>query len=262
MKKYILILIISLLIAITFIQIEQSKVKVRFETLTSNEINESYRDLKIVYFSDLYLDQKNFSTITKTVSSINKLDPDIVIFGGNLFLDINDSKNTDIIKDNVSTLLKDINAKLNKYAILGSNDTTNTKDILFNSNFEIITNKTINIKENNLTLSFINDSSFKPILNPSTYNIGIYNNPDLYDSYLDSNFDYAIAGKTLGGGIYIPFFTEVLTKDQNYIKGKHHKSFTLDITSGLGNNNYNFRLLTDKEIVLYTISHLEESLNQ
>ena len=84
MKKFIIIISISIVsillymyfIGNSFLNIKEYELK---------RINENFKDLKIVQFSDInYPFVTNMNKIRNVVNQINYLNPDIVIFNGNL----------------------------------------------------------------------------------------------------------------------------------------------------------------------------------
>ena len=81
--------------------------------------------------------------------------------------------------------------------------------------------------------------------------------PDLFDEIKGHNVDYMCAGHSRNGQVYIPL-VNFFYRDagcQKYYRGKSTRnSTTLDISNGLGQRNYNARLNSDPEIVLYKFS--------
>ena len=138
--------IISLLI-IFFIYsyfIEPNLLLVNEKVILSSNIKEDLHGIKIVHFSDLHYGSSiNSKNIKKVITKINELKPDIVVFTGDL-LDVRyTEKYTKKEIDVLTNALKDINASLGKYSIIGNHDYNYNElsNIYYNSNFNLLVNK-------------------------------------------------------------------------------------------------------------------------
>ncbi|MBF1090648.1 MAG: metallophosphoesterase, partial [Solobacterium sp.] len=115
---------------------------VRYQTLTSNKIPQDLNNTKILYVSDIYYgNHMNQSRLQKLVDTINRIAPDAVVFGGDIY-----APNATISTDSdgeIATALTSIKAPLGKFAVLGDQDcaTADIKShvlsILQTSNFEV-----------------------------------------------------------------------------------------------------------------------------
>ena len=88
------------------------------------------------------------------------------------------------------------------------------------------------------------------------YTIVVSHEPDTYD-YINYNFDYLLAGHSLGGETYIPLINVFYRPfgANNYYHGKYYKEDnTIDVTNGLGLKEKTARFLADSEIVFYKLS--------
>ena len=145
MKKFIIIISISIVsillymyfIGNSFLNIKEYELK---------RINENFKDLKIVQFSDInYPFVTNMNKIRNVVNQINYLNPDIVIFNGNLL----NSKINDNQKESLINELKKINAKYAKFYVYGDKDSLNSSNILNKANFKELTYEEIYDINNN-----------------------------------------------------------------------------------------------------------------
>lgn len=275
-------LIIGIIIGLLFIGlcaydalvISPHKLTIREETLTSSKLDESFDDFIIAYFSDLhYANYTNDDDLDKLVETINSIDPDLVLFSGDLV----DHYATNIINDEQKAYLinklSEIDAKIAKYAVLGNHDLDMpvikelTTSILEAGGFSLITNT--NRQVSNGTNNYINivgidclinqekdiESAYKDIDN-AYYTIAMAHCPD---SFLDIKYeltDYMLAGHCHGGQIYIPLINRLYRPIgcKKYFRGKYHKnSVTLDITNGVGLTNKPVRFLSDAEVVFYKL---------
>ena len=266
MKK----LIFSLIILIFLIFIYGYYIATNGFILKENNINissitDSYNGFKIVQFSDtLISSSQDINNLNNIVSYINKLEPDVIVFTGDLIKSnykIDDTKK-------ISDILKNLNANLDKYAIIGDNDQNNLstyKSIMDDSSFKILDNESslIFYKDINpiqiiglTTPSSINnalviDEDITPVCK-----ILLTHYPDNIDSIIDNNIDVVISGHSLHGQIRLPFFGGMLKKNgaTKYIDNYYEVGNTkLYVSGGLGTEKIHFRLLNKPEINLYRL---------
>ena len=110
-------------------------------TIKDTNLPSDFDGLKIVHFSDLHYNRAlNITKLNKVVKEINNINPDIVVFTGDLI--DKDSNLTDNDYIELSNILNNINAKYGKYAILGNHDIGEYKDsdikTYTNSNFTFL----------------------------------------------------------------------------------------------------------------------------
>lgn len=265
-KKIILLLIIFILLVIINIYNSMTanvtQTKVRTETLVSEKIDPSFDDYLIVFFSDLYYE--NEEKLADVVNKINMVNPDLVIFGGDLLKDKDDNSTIATI----SEYLASIKAKDGKYAVYGENDYLHLEavnNIYQNSGFQVLVNEGLKLFNNTgAYINLIGLNSLSSILNVSDafvdvsngYTIVVSHEPDTYD-YINYNFDYLLAGHSLGGETYIPLINVFYRPfgANNYYHGKYYKEDnTIDVTNGLGLKEKTARFLADSEIVFYKLS--------
>lgn len=268
MKKRITIISIILIIMYLFnlIYISNTHIHIRFEEINTNQKNTN--NTSLVFFSDLLID-KSSDYLIETINNINKLHPDIVLFGGNLFSNnINEYDEETINK--IKKQLNSINAKKGKFATLGNIDSINEenkniiKDILFSCEFEILENETIQINNNDFIFNLVGinnaiNTDLTQINNDTKidndyYTIVMSNTPNTIE-YYNNKYNYFLAGNTLGGEVRIPLLGSLNSYNHKYIYNKFYiNDSILDITNGIGNINYDYRLFANREIVHYTIS--------
>ena len=267
MKKKLIILsiFITILYLFNITYISNSGINVRFENIQIDD--DITTNTSLVFFSDILFENKdNDKYLVESINKLNKLHPDIILFGGNLFNKSIDNYDEQTIKY-ITDSLKDINADKGKFAVLGNIDSINqdNKDkiinILVNANFQVLQNESILLNNNEFKFNLVglNDcitSDIKEVNNTNNdlYTIVASNTPNSVD-YYNNNYNYFISGNTLGGEIRVPLIGSINSYDHKYIYGKYYiNDSILDITNGIGNINYDYRLFANREIVHYTIS--------
>lgn len=267
--------IISLLI-IFFIYsyfIEPNLLLVNEKVILSSNIKEDLHGIKIVHFSDLHYGSSiNSKNIKKVINKINELEPDIVVFTGDL-LDIRytekyTKKEIDVLTD----ALKDINASLGKYSIIGNHDYNYTElsNIYYDSNFNLLVNKsdiiygkegtTIGIYGfDNITYGEPNIENLKENgFASSNLKIVLLHEGDYIDYFVnDTKVDVILGGHSHDGQVKLPFIKPILLPEgsKNYYEPYYNINNTdIYISNGIGESTFNIRFNSIPSINFYRIN--------
>ena len=245
--------------------------------INDNNIPTSFDGLKIVHFSDLHYTRIiTKERVNDIVEEINLINPDIVVFTGDLV--DTDKVLTEDDKIFLIESLSNINSTYGKYAIYGNHDIANNSeniiDIYNKSNFKILDN------DYDIIYSKNNDKIFVGGLNSvsheledinkvmsyydnndsaNTYNIILLHEPDYADNIVNSydNINLILAGHSHGGQVRLPIIGALYTPQNGhkYVKGYYDLNGTsLYVTSGIGVSRYNFRLFNKPEINFYRLN--------
>lgn len=254
------ILIITILIGGFFTYnsyVATVKIKVREYRVVNSKIPESFNGIKIIQFSDLHygstMNEENLKDIKKL---INDRKPDLIVFTGDL-IDSN-YKISEKQKELLSKRLKELNATLGKYAILGDEDSEEIITIYNQSDFTILKNEyelIYNEKNDPIILIGLDSliegrrsidqaySYFKQeTYNSNIYTITIMHEPDSAIDLLGTyQTDLALAGHSHNGNIRIPIANIPLERKEGAKKYNQDYyqigSTDLYVSSGLGTNN-------------------------
>lgn len=245
------------------IYISPDKLTTKYEMLTSSKIPDSLDDVNIGYFSDVYyMEFMNDERLDKMIETINSSDIDILLFGGDLFANPQSEEiNADVI-NKITSKLSSIKAPLGKFYVLGDIDNTTSdtrtlvSNILYNAGFEDMTNRNTKLHNGkNEAISLVGlDNSINGSVDvqaafagtsTETYTILFTHTPDNASLIADNSVDFAIAGHSLGGQIYLPIIGTLKQIDGaiTYMHGKYeHNNFTLVVSNGLGTTGSDMRL--------------------
>ena len=246
------------------------KIGVREYRVKSKKIPDSLSGLKIIQLSDLHFGSTMFNENVKEIEKmINKRNPDIVVFTGDL---INkDYKLESKEQEKLISYLKNIDASLGKYAILGDEDNESVATIFNQSDFTILRNEyELIYKDNNDSIILIGlttknqdiDKAYSYFKeenhNSNIYTITLTHKPDTADEIITHGADLILAGHSHNGNIRIPFINYPLYQyegaknyNQDYYKIDNTKLY---ISSGLGTTN-GFRLFCRPSINFFRISN-------
>ena len=261
---FFLITLYSMIIGNKIIDINEYKIE-------SSVIPESFHGIKIVHFSDIHYGTTiNKKQLDKIVKRINELNPDIIVFTGDL-IDKNIIPNKEI-KEEIIESLNNLECSLYKYAIYGDEDLQNDdyNEIINKSNFTLLEDSStlLYYKEN----TPIEITGYNPIETSPNYTIltnyveeqdttnyfkiVLTHEPDSIDKFINYNPNLVLSGHTLGGLIKIPFIKPLLLPDntnnyyEEYYKVKESDIF---ISNGLGTSGINSRLNNHPSINLYRL---------
>jgi len=241
-------------------------------SLYHENLPESFDGLKVVHFSDLHYKRFiNEDKVDAIISEINLINPDIVLFTGDLI-----DKDTPVSDDDFDFLtdaFNKINAKYGKYAVLGNHDHNNFDEVvklLNDSGFkyleneeEIIMNKTgdiISILGISKDTNNLDDEDKKNNTddNESYYRMVLVHEPDISDRIINEyNVDLILAGHSHNGQIRLPFIGALYTPDG--AKKYYDEHYIIDntdlyISSGIGVSDIDMRLFNKPSINFYRIN--------
>ena len=215
-----LTILISLIIAYSY-YIEPKLLTFKEYNIKNESITENFQGFKIIHITDIHYG-KNLGKekMNKLVNSINEQKPDIVVLTGDLI--DKKTKMTIELSTEISDSLKQIDAKIGKYAITGDNDLKFDEwtNIINNGNFKNLNNTYDTIYKNgysniliagastakdklsindklNKTIEYIN--SFEK--DGPIYKILLMHEPDYIDDLDNNKFNLVLAGHSLHGQI-------------------------------------------------------------
>lgn len=272
------VLLYSRYIATTGLLVKEYKI-------TNPTLTENFHGFKIVHISDIHYGRtvKN-KELKQIVKKINELKPDIVVLTGDL-IDRN-TKLTEKQSSTISSILYDIDANIEKYAITGNHDylfknydiiIENAGFKLLNNQFETIyfKNQSSNIlisgistnyykKDNNIkekiksTIQYLNTHNQKEDLKKPIYRILMIHEPDFIDQIDTSKFDLILAGHSHNGQVRFPIIGATILPPYAKKYYKEHYSLNqteLYISSGIGTSVINFRLFNRPSINFYRLTN-------
>ena len=235
--------------------------KVHEYTINSN-IPESFNGLKIVHISDInYMHSTSKEDLKRIVKRINLINPDIIVFTGDLLNVHLTYTKKDI--DDVTNILKEMNAKIGKFAVYGEEDIefddyekilNNSNFILLDNDYQVLYNKS---NEPIIIAGMSNDEKDINLPNINTYSILLTHKPDNINEIDYSNYDLILAGHSLGGYINIPGIKNLLLPNgaKKYYKDYYRlDNSRLYISNGLGTKYVRFRILNKPSFNFYRIN--------
>lgn len=278
--RFLLILLLIILLLVIYARYEGTNSLITKEyKIETADISNSFDGIKIVHFSDLHYKRIiNKDRTKEIVNEINLINPDIVIFTGDLIDKDFDVSDEDI--EDLTLLLNNINSKYGKYAIIGNHDYVRDDDILNdiynNSSFVLLKNSYDVIYGDNNDKLFIGGvdtySYDKADIDKTMeyfednedidYKIILVHEPDYIDTITSKyNVNLVLAGHSHNGQINIPFIKEMFLP---YGSNKYYENYyivndtPLYVSSGIGESRINFRLFNRPSINFYRINKITD----
>lgn len=273
LKVIFIVIIISISFFLYTTYISSKLITVKEERIIDEKIPSSFDGVKIIQLSDIHYGSTIFiKDIKKIVNLINRRNPDLVVFTGDL---INkDYKLKSKEQEKLISELKKIKSTIGKYAIFGEEDQEQFTTIMNQSNFTILNNDYELIYNNSNTpilLIGLNSSLSgnininqayqyfqEPTHNSNIYTITLLHEPDSVDDILASyQTNLFLAGHSHNGQVAIPYLGGILKKEgaNKYINAFYQLGQSkLYISSGIGTTDNGFRLFCRPSINFFRLS--------
>ncbi len=267
MRKFAFILLLIIFIILLYARyIGPKGLLIHEYNIEVNNLPDSFDGFKIVQFSDfLYPNTTDIEDLKNIVQEINDLNPDIVVFTGDLI-----DRKTKISQDEIKKIiaqLKNINPNLYKYSIYGDNDIVQKElynNIMQESEFILLDNKSTLLfyKDSNpIKITGVtnmleiteDDESIEPI-----FHISLLHQPDLIIN-INLNSNIFLAGHSLGGYISFPFIDPLIKKDgaKVFVNGYYkYNNSDLYVSNGLGTEKYKLRIFNKPSLNFYRLEKI------
>ncbi len=251
--------------------------RVQKYVLTDDKIKE---DTKILFLSDLHNCKYGIENV-KLVESIKKINPQMILIGGDL---INGKAKSDSENcyGNAITFLKGIAEYFPVYYIFGNHElyleerelykeyiekVTSIENVYIINNRSIKTNSVVihglklpnsAYKKGNDTYHF-SENDFRKTFGENeadSFEIMLVHKPERFEDYAKSNVDLVLAGHNHGGTIRLPIIRGIVSRDFMLLPKYSYGMYTsknnntkMILTGGLGDHTIHFRLFNMPEIV-------------
>lgn len=272
LKKMLIIVGIIILLCIAYSRfVEPYMLFVNEDKIVSKNIDDEFHGLKIIHFTDLHFGSViHEKQLKKLVKKINELNPDIVIFTGDLI-----EQKYECTKEEVKLLTKYlnmINARLGKYAIIGNHDyyIENINNFYYDSNFTILNNSydiiyntsneaigiygLENITYGTPDMTKYNEEKFKN----TKYKILLMHEPDYIDNVINNyDINLILSGHSHNQQVRIPYIKGFwLPEGSKKYYEPYYKINNTDvyISNGLGTSSIELRFLSPPSINLFRIT--------
>lgn len=255
-------------------KIEPYRLRVHKYELSEKNVN--LTPVKIVQFSDVHI-KADFTakSLDKIVTHINKQNPDILVFTGDLY-DNYAQYNDDV---NIIAKLNEMQARYAKIAIWGNRDygggaARQYANIMEQAGFTLLKNENWYVTvENNKKLLFtgLDDSMLGNVYMPddtklyeADYDILLTHEPDTIEEFREYTYDITLSGHSHGGQVNIPFLPAINEKavsitslSTKYAGGMYTLDATqnskLYVNTGIGTTHISARFGVVPEISVFQI---------
>ncbi|MFF2446025.1 metallophosphoesterase [Neobacillus sp. NPDC058068] len=254
-------------------RIEPTLLDIKKQQIKHPLIPKSFDGMKIVQFSDTHLGfHYNLTQFKKLINKINKLQPDIILFTGDLM----DEPNKYREMNQLVPLLEQLHAPLGKFCIFGNHDhggygSEIYRNIMESTNFTVLLNDSAAIKRKDggsIYLLGIDDAMLgKPDLPLALKNVPdhrftilLSHAPDLADDAANYPIHWQISGHSHGGQVKIPFIGALVKPPfaRNYPEGLYtigdDDPLTLYVNRGIGTTRLPFRFMAVPELTIFTLN--------
>ncbi|WP_102262024.1 metallophosphoesterase [Mesobacillus jeotgali] len=253
-------------------EVEPRMLDITRHTIKNAALPSGFDGVRVIQFSDTHIGfQYTMEQLKQLITKINKLKPDLIVFTGDL---LDDPRNF-TEKNELITMLSNLDAPLGKFAVYGNHDhggygSDLYKQIMEQSGFTLLLNTSANIKlldGSSIWIAGIDDAMLgKPDLNASmakiptdSYTILLSHAPDKAEEAAQHPIQMQMSGHSHGGQIQIPFYGPLVTPPfaEKYVEGFYtvgpNDGLTLYVNRGLGTTRLPFRFLSQPELAIFTL---------
>ncbi|MCH6265711.1 metallophosphoesterase [Neobacillus citreus] len=253
-------------------RIEPSLLEIKQLEIIHERIPSSFNGKKIVQFSDTHLGfQYTLDKFTGLVDTINDLQPDIIVFTGDLM----DEPNKYLKTNQLAPILKKLHAPLGKYCIYGNHDhggygSEIYREIMNTAGFTILLNSAVSVTlEDNSFISLLGiddrmlgrpdiTTAIKNVPN-NCFKILLSHAPDMADTASSYPIDWQLSGHSHGGQVKLPFigalvippFAKIYQEGHYIVCGGHE--LNLYVNRGIGTTRLPFRFMAKPELTVFTL---------
>jgi predicted MPP superfamily phosphohydrolase len=237
--------------------------------LYSSRLPATFSGLRIAQFSDVHLGNfYSLRQLTKAVSHINQLKPDLIFFTGDLY----DSKQG-IPSEECIPVLSELKATYGKCAVLGNHDyrlgANKISSLLHKSGFTVFKNDNHRLERDGRRINIIglddwlrgtpNLPNALQGLHPDDYTIALMHEPDFADVAVNFPVDLQVSGHSHGGQVRLPGIGAIMTtkKGKKYVQGLYNlpgSRLQVYANSGLGMTFLPIRFFCRPEVTLFTLN--------
>ena len=270
---FVIILLIVLIVCLILYSryVSTSGLTVIEQSIVDKELPDSFNGFKIAQFADIhYGNTTSMKEIKKMVKKINELNPDILVFTGDLFDEEIKIREEDVT--NLKEELAKLDASIQKYAVKGDQDynyETEFETIFKYANFNILENSnefiyykgTTPIKVVGTTSLLKSEidytNAFKILGDEEEYFTILFSHePKIVEQLTDYKVNVILSAHSLGGSISLPFVGGLIKMKgaDNYLKGYYEtNNIKMYVNSGIGTQTYKFRFFNRPSINLYRL---------
>ncbi|MDM5223941.1 metallophosphoesterase [Peribacillus sp. NJ11] len=247
--------------------LEPKWLEIKHNVISHPLIPKGFHGMKMIQFSDTHLGfQFQLKDLQAIVNKINQLDPDVILFTGDLM----DQPNKYKAQQKIPSVLNQLKAPLGKFSIYGNHDhggygSEIYSDIMKKSHFTMLQNTSTKITlltAEEIFIAGVDDAMLgKPDFEKAlagipegVFTIMLSHAPDLADTSRNYDIQYQISGHSHGGQVQIPFAGALVTPPyaEKYREGTYEiDSLTLHVNRGLGTTRLPYRFLSRPELTVY-----------
>lgn len=249
--------------------IEPACVSVTRHTLSHPLIPKSFAGTTMLQFSDLHLGHYyGLKRFDQVIDQINKLEPDLIVFTGDLLHEANRYPHTEAVAEALARL----RAPLGKFSVYGNHDhggygTDIYRRLMERAGFRVLVNEHALIRRGQHAIAIAGSddmmlgrpdwSKMTNGIPPATYTIALVHEPDgaLETSRLPIHVQ--LSGHSHGGQIQLPFIGPLITPplSERYYEGFYHVGgLLLYVNRGLGTTRVPLRFFAPPELTVFSLT--------
>ncbi len=276
LKRILLVIVTLVILGLFYYELTQASVRrieIDVQTRVFDNLPSAFDNKTLVFFSDVHFNKfMDAERLMPFIETINDLNPDIILFGGDLFDHPSVDYPSETTIETMTSMFKNLQAPLGKFAVYGNHDLESslTKSLIANiyqeSGFQLLVNESVKIYHeqfDSITLVGLDSQLLgQPDIKQAFQDVDeqqlvitLSHTPDIVSELTNTPTQWQLSGHSHGGQIALPLIGPIYKVPfaTQYPKSQTVETIILDVSNGIGTTRFDMRLFANPQIHHYTL---------
>lgn len=276
LKRILLVIVTLVILGLFYYELTQASVRrieIDVQTRVFDNLPSAFDNKTLVFFSDVHFNKfMDAERLMPFIETINDLNPDIILFGGDLFDHPSVDYPSETTIETMTSMFKNLQAPLGKFAVYGNHDLESslTKSLIASiyqeSGFQLLVNESVKIYHeqfDSITLVGLDSQLLgQPDIKQAFQDVDeqqlvitLSHTPDIVGELTNTPTQWQLSGHSHGGQVALPLIGPIYKVPfaTQYPKSQTVETIILDVSNGIGTTRFDMRLFANPQIHYYTL---------